>query len=111
MHGGGGVHGRGCVWQGGACMAGSMRGRGACVARGCAWLGGRDTFNEGAVRILLECILVKCINLIETAVYFAAYFCRGNSIKSSVSLKVFAIDVFQHKYDKNEGLRTECGPS
>ena len=95
-----GVHGRGHAWQGGG-----VRGRRGVHGEG------RDTFNERAVRILLECILVKCINLIETAIYFAAHFCRGNSIKSSVSLKDFAIDVFQHKYDKNAGLRTECGPS
>ena len=77
VHGGiGGMHGcRGCVWllggqhvwwPGGACVVA----RGACVvARGHAWLGGawlpggmrgirRDTVNERAVRILLECILV-----------------------------------------------------
>ena len=117
VHGGGGINGRGEV-----CMAGGVHGRGVCVAGGHVWQGGmhgrgacvagggQDTFNERAVRILLECILVKCINLIGTAVYFAAYFCPGNSIKSSVSLKVFAIDVFQHKY-KNARLRTECGPS
>ena len=27
----GGMHGRGCAWQG-ACMAGGMHGRGVCVA-------------------------------------------------------------------------------
>ena len=71
----------GGVWlPGGVCMVagghvwllGGMRccrGWGACmVARGCAWLWGgvhgiwRDTFNEWAVRILLECILVhECV--------------------------------------------------
>ena len=48
----GGVRGRGHAWQG-------VRGRGACVAGGghvCQIL--RDTVNEWAVRILLECILV-----------------------------------------------------
>ena len=32
---GGGMHGRGHAWSGGACVAG-----GACMAGGCAWLGG-----------------------------------------------------------------------
>ena len=49
---------RGCgghVWLQGACV----------VVGGYAWLGGmhgirRDTVNERAVRILLECILVTC---------------------------------------------------
>ena len=46
MAGGGG----GCAWQGkGACMAGGGR----------VWQILRDTVNERAVRILLECILVK----------------------------------------------------
>ena len=55
--------GRGCAWQGsvhdrGACMA-----EGVCVAGGHAWHACpqqilRDTVNERAVRILLECILV-----------------------------------------------------
>ena len=58
----GGLHGRG------ACMAGGMHGRegrGACMAGkgvymagGHAWQILRDTVNERAVRILLECILV-----------------------------------------------------
>ena len=48
---GGGLHGRGHVWQG------------ACVAGGKAHVPPprqilRDTVNERAVRILLECILV-----------------------------------------------------
>ena len=50
---------RGRAWQG-ACVAGGMRGRGGCVAGGgvrCAWQILRDTVNERAVRILLECIL------------------------------------------------------
>ena len=65
--GGGSVRGRG------ACVVGGMHGGGwgvgmcggeACMAGGCAWRGGRawqilrDTVNERAVRILLECILV-----------------------------------------------------
>ena len=72
MHGGG-VHGRG------ACMARghAWHGGGACVADGCVWQGGmhgwggmhgsgqilRDTANERAVRILLECILVHDVIL------------------------------------------------
>ena len=62
-----GVHGRGCAWQWGACVAGgcvwqgSVHGRGACVVGACMAhtlpiL--RDAVNERAVRILLECILV-----------------------------------------------------
>ena len=36
---GGGVHGRGCVWQGG-CMAGGQHAwQGACMAGVCAWQG------------------------------------------------------------------------
>ena len=65
IHGRGGMHGRGHVWQG-ACMAGGVcMARGACVAGGHAWHTRpppreilRDTVNERAVRILLECILV-----------------------------------------------------
>ena len=61
----GGVRGRGaCVAGVRACMAG-----GVCMAGGHAWQGGmcggghalqilRDTVNERAVRILLECFLV-----------------------------------------------------
>ena len=64
----GGMHGRG------VCMAGEggMHGGGVCMAGGCAWPGDvlgrgacvpqqilRDTVNERAVRILLECILVQ----------------------------------------------------
>ena len=76
VHGGGACMVGGCAWQGGmcggghawwgACMAGGMHGRGH------AWWGGmcgggvgwrawqilRDTVNERAVRILLECLLV-----------------------------------------------------
>ena len=58
-----GVHGRGCEWQG-ACMVVDMCGRGV-HGGGCAWQGGRawqilrDTVDERAVRILLECILVR----------------------------------------------------
>ena len=52
--------GRGHASQGGACMTG-----GTCVEGGHAWQGEgehawqilRDTVNERAVRILLECIL------------------------------------------------------
>ena len=76
-----GVHGGGHAWQGG--VAGEHAWQGACMARGwvwwgdgrCAWQGAcmagvcmahrpppqqilRDTVNERAVRILLECILV-----------------------------------------------------
>ena len=60
MHRRGGVHGRG------ACVAGVVHGRGGpawqrgvCVAGGHAWQILRDTVNEWAVRILLECILVS----------------------------------------------------
>ena len=68
MRGGGGVAGgmhdrREHAWQG-ACMVGGVHGRRACVAGGmhgggCAWQILWDTVNEWAVRILLECILVK----------------------------------------------------
>ena len=69
MHGRGACIAGGHVWQG-ACMAGGhawqggMHGRGACMAGGvhgggCAWQILRDTVNERAVRILLECILVN----------------------------------------------------
>ena len=67
------MHGRGHAWQG-ACMVGGMHGGGMCMAGGCVWWGAcmagglcsegrawkilRDTVNEWAVRILLECILV-----------------------------------------------------
>ena len=73
----GGMHGRGCAWQG-ACMAGGMHGRGhawwgVCMAGGHVWQGWHachtcllpdttrygDMVNERAVRILLECILVE----------------------------------------------------
>ena len=50
MHGKGGVHGRGHVWWGG------MHGRGHALQIL------RDTVNERAVRILLECILVSNIS-------------------------------------------------
>ena len=53
----------GCAWWG-ACMAGGMH-CGGMHGRGHVWWGGghawqilRDTVNERAVRILLECILV-----------------------------------------------------
>ena len=59
MHGmvGVGVHGRGYAWWG-ACVAGG----GVCVAGGHAWHILRDMVNEWAVRILLECILVKVVS-------------------------------------------------
>ena len=83
----GGMHGRG-VYVVGACMTWSVHG-GGMHDMGCAWLGGvhgrggmcgmhappqqilRDTVNERAVGILLECILVldkdmrtrRCIHL------------------------------------------------
>ena len=57
----------------GSCVTGKWGG--TCVAGGHAWHGGRasqgeerawqiprDTVNERAVRILLECILVLCVN-------------------------------------------------
>ena len=63
--GGGGMRGRGvgCM-AGGACVAegvhgGGMRGGGGVV---CAWQIPRDTVNERAVHILLECILVLVLN-------------------------------------------------
>ena len=46
VHGKGGMHGRWHVWQG------------ACMAGGDVWQILRDTVNEQAVRIPLECILV-----------------------------------------------------
>ena len=63
----GGMHGRGCTWQG-ACMAGECMAV-ACMSGGCV-AGGHgmhlptdttrygDTVNERVVRILLECIFV-----------------------------------------------------
>ena len=64
VHGGeGGMHGGGHVWQG-MCVVGGMHGRGACMvgAGEHAWQILRDTVNERAVRILLECILVYRCN-------------------------------------------------
>ena len=62
--------GGGRAWQG-ACMAGQGGHAwwGACVAGECAWHAHplqilRDTVNERAVRILLECILVVMYNLL-----------------------------------------------
>ena len=56
-----GMHGRGHAWQGGMCV-GRHAWWGACVV-GCACMPPqqilRDTVNEWAVGILLECILVK----------------------------------------------------
>ena len=85
----GGMRGRGVCMAGGSCMAGGMLGKGACIAWGCAWWGHvwweacmvacvvgacmaggrawqilRDTVNERAVRIILECILVVYILLV-----------------------------------------------
>ena len=63
MCGGGHAWQRGHVWQG-ACMAeGGMHGEGVylvgvCMVGGHAWQILRDTVNERAVHILLECILV-----------------------------------------------------
>ena len=48
----------GSVHRGGSCMVGGMRGRGR------AWQILRDTVNERAVRIQLECILVNCITFV-----------------------------------------------
>ena len=57
MHGRG-MHGRGCVWCG-ACMAGGHAWCGGMHCRGGhAWQILRDTVNEQALRILLECILL-----------------------------------------------------
>ena len=53
---------RGCAWQRGACMVkGGVHGeRGACMAKGGrAWYEIRPVIAR-AVRILLECILVRC---------------------------------------------------
>ena len=66
----GGVHGRGHAWQGGMCgggvHGGGMHARGVCMAGEACMVGGppqalrlRYAVNERAVRILLECILVK----------------------------------------------------
>ena len=53
----GGVHGRGCAWQG-VCMTGGVHGRGTCMAGGDdAWHNRRPL--QQAARILLECILVS----------------------------------------------------
>ena len=68
----GGVYGCGGGWLWGACMAaGGMRG-----GRGGVHGIRRDTINERAVRILLECILVRlCNNMM-------IYFQKGNSASS-----------------------------
>ena len=52
------MRGRGAC-MGGACVAGGRAWQGACVAGGHAWQILRDTVNERAVRILLECILIS----------------------------------------------------
>ena len=56
------MHGRGACVAGGVCVAGGMCGGGVhgWGGRG-AWQILRDTVNERAVRILLECILVESI--------------------------------------------------
>ena len=75
----------GHAWQGGCAWQGGMHGRRVCVAGGCAWQGGRawqilrDTVNERAVRILLECILV--ITMFLSKVKFAPV--HGRVIKIS----------------------------
>ena len=71
-----GMHSRGHAWWGrawqGACIAGGMHGRGGAWQGGIHGRGGvhakhapqqilRDTVNERAVRILLECILALTI--------------------------------------------------
>ena len=75
---GGMCGGRGHVWWQGACMiVGGMHCcGGACVVVGvaCMVVGGmrgirRDTVNERAVRILLECILVIYIFYISTSIF------------------------------------------
>ena len=48
------MHGGGCVWQGGACVA-HMPPRQIL----------RDTVNERAVRVLLECILLVTVFRID----------------------------------------------
>ena len=71
---GGGMHGRGHAWQGHVW-------HGVVHGSRCAWQGGwhawqilRDTVNERAVRILLECILVTTIFIRITAVtHFVHY--------------------------------------
>ena len=58
----GGLHGGGCAWQG-ACVAGGVHGGGHVWWGGHVWHACpppkilRDTVNERAVHILLECIL------------------------------------------------------
>ena len=66
VHGRGGMHGGGCLWQGG------MHGIGACVAGGGpSWQIPRDTVNERAVRILLDCILVFLLSLLQQSLVSA----------------------------------------
>ena len=63
--GGGGMCGKGGMCGRRACMAGDTCVVGVCVWQGCVCGGGhawqilRDMVNERAVRILLECILVR----------------------------------------------------
>ena len=55
------TRGGGRAWQGACVVVGVCRG--VCVAGGHAWQIPRDTVNERAVRILLECILVTLYSL------------------------------------------------
>ena len=75
MHGGGGgMCGRGHVWQGacmaGACMVGGVHDKGAMHGRGHVWHACPPilwcTVNEQPVRILLECILSNWFQVIHT---------------------------------------------
>ena len=54
---GGGVHGRGCVWQG-VCVAGGVHGGGSVWWRGAGHAWQERQPLQRAVRILLECFLV-----------------------------------------------------
>ena len=52
----------GCAWWDGACMAGGHAWWGVCMAGGGhVWQILRAMINERAVRLLLECILVKLL--------------------------------------------------
>ena len=107
----GGMHGWACMAGGyvwGACMAGGMCGGcvhgGGCVAGGRAWQILRDSVNELAVRILLECILV----LIKFAFYFQYYHYIEIAIKqckgSGIDCKVHGLSVVGRlRSDDDEG--------
>ena len=81
----GDVHGRGMCVAGGCAWQGDMHGRGgmcggACMAGGHVWQILRDTVNERALRILLECILVlhhitltSALHIIQFGVYSILY--------------------------------------